>query len=201
MNEVPKEQFEQRPYLEDAEEVVHPDVTPPPPGRPPYKYSKAVHEVIVEQLKRGQQAQGACARAGITVATFYRWIEAGKAGDPWLSQFAEDVEIAFNSFEADAVDVIAKNVDPKQAFASTEDAKWMLERTRSERYSKQVKTAVEGQIKEFLDRLGRALDPLTFEKVLAVYLGQSPSAEIGAKTEAAKLPANAESEEQKPSTD
>lgn len=189
----PKELLEQRPALAFEENVLHPETTPTITGKPPAKYTRALHERICEELRKGQRPQGACARAGITTATFYEWVRKGKAGDPWLYEFAEDVEIAFNTAEADALDTVTqgfRETDPEKK--KPEDAKWYLERARPDGYSKQVKTAVEGQIKEFLQRLEHALEPALFERVLAVYLGQAPS---GASQEMTLLPENASSEE------
>lgn len=199
MADIPKELLEQRPVLEGDPTVVHPDMGNVGIGKPPRKYTPAVHEKIVEELRKGQRPQGACARAGITVAMFYDWVRRGKQGDPHLYQFAEDVEIAFNEAEASAVDVITEFIEDKSPDASPklrlEAAQWRLERSRPDGYSKQVKTAVEGQIKEFLLRLEKALPPHIFEMVLAVYLGQSPTAEIGQKAEVILLPEHVETEE------
>ena len=190
--EHPPELLEQRPFAAE-EPYVDPDAVKL--GPPPRKYTKAVHDTIVAELKKGQRPQGACARAGITVNTFYDWVKRGKEGDPWLYKFAEDVEIAFNSHEADMVDVLVEATEDKEDRKTAVDAaKWKLERTRSDGYSKQVKTLVEKQIEQFMVRLEKALDPATFEKVLSVYLGQVVSTELGTK-EAALLPEHGESEE------
>lgn len=174
-NEPPAKLIETRPVLEGDPTVVHPD-TGMPLGRPPRKYTRAVHDVIVQELKRGQRPQGACARAGITVSTFYDWVNRGKSGDPHLFEFAEDVEIAFNTAEAEQVDVIQNTVRGEDPELALKAAQWSLERTRADGYSKQVKTAVEGQILQFMQRLEKTLDAATFEKVLAVYMGHAPSA-------------------------
>lgn len=173
MKRAPEELLRERPCL-IGEDVPHPS-TGDYLGPPPPKYTIAVHERIVEELKKGQLVQGACARAGITTAMFYDWIKKGKAGDPHLHGFAEDVEIAYNTAEADALEAVTeayKAGDP--AVRDIENAKWYLERTRSGRFSKQVKTTVENQIQQFMMRLEAALEPHVFEQVLAVYLGQSP---------------------------
>lgn len=192
----PKDLIDQRPALAGEVYVQHPN-TSPSIGEPPRKYTRAVHERIVEELKKGQRPQGACARAGITLATFHEWVRRGKAKDPWLYEFAEDVEIAYNTAEATALEAVTegfRSTDPAIRLNHTEEAKWFLERARPDGYSKQVKTAVEGQIMQFMVRLEAALDPLTFEKVLAVYLGQSPAAELGNK-EVAQLPEHGDTEE------
>jgi len=167
----PKDLLEQRPALADEVDVQHPS-NGECIGDPPRKYTRAVHERICEELRKGQRAQGACARAGITTSTFHEWMRRGKEGDPWLREFFEDVEIAFNEAEAKAVDVVVKAMDD-----DPEHAEWFLERARADGYSKQVKTAVEGQIRDFMMRLEKALDPATFEKVLAVYMGFSSAAQ------------------------
>ncbi len=186
----PKELLEQRPALANEVDVQHPS-TGPCIGDPPRKYTRAVHERICDELRKGQRAQGACARAGITTSTFYEWMRRGKAGDPWLHEFYEDVELAFNAAEATAVDVVVESFSTKDVLArDTDNAKWFLERARADGYSKQVKTAVEGQIRDFMMRLEKALDPATFEKVLAVYMGFSTAAQSAelAGSETKQLP-------------
>lgn len=189
----PKELLEQRPVLIGDESVVHPATHEVIAGKPPAKYTKAVHDRICEELSKGQRAQGACARAGITTATFYEWVRRGKEGDPYLWQFAHDVEIAINTAEADALDVVTdigfRNPDPDAR--DVEKAQWFLERARADGYSKQVKTQVESQVRDFMIRLENALLPLParmmtgselFELVLAVYVGQTPSGILDAKS-------------------
>lgn len=170
----PKELLEQRPILEGDPDIRHPSMGNIGSGNPPTKYTKAVHDTIVAELRKGQRPQGACARAGISVTTFQNWVKWGKEGNPWLEQFAEDVEIAFNAHEADLVDVV-HNITTKSESDDTKlkAATWKLERARADGYSKQVKTLVDKQIEAFMVRLEAALDPATFEKVLSVYLGQA----------------------------
>lgn len=177
----PKELLEQRPGLVGDDSVRH-EAMGVKLGSPPLKYTKAVHDRICEELKKGQRPQGACARAGITLATFHNWVKKGKEGDPWLYEFAQDVEIAINWAEAEALDVITDGFNKeKPTEIDPERAKWFLERARSDGFSKQVKQVVENQIQDFLLRLESALDAPTFERVLAVYLGQAPAAQIGTK--------------------
>jgi hypothetical protein len=193
MTDIPKELLEQRPVLEGDPTVRHPEMGNMEIGPPPRKYTQAVHERICDELRKGHRAQGACARAGITTATFYNWIRMGKEGNPHLAQFVEDVEIAYNEAEANALDVVNEVMDDKSTEANPklrlEAAQWKLERTRADGYSKQVKTLVDKQIEQFVGRLeaalvGRPAKMMTgdqiFELVLAVYLGHSPAGEIAA---------------------
>lgn len=144
-----------------------------PKSNPPRLYSQAVHNLICDELRKGQRPQGACARAGVTMSVFRDWIRKGKMGDPYLYNFAKDVELAFNEAEANAVDAITSKINPSSENNDIEAAKWWLERARPEGYSKQVKTAIDVQMKEFLLRLEEALEPHVFEQVLAVYLGEN----------------------------
>lgn len=187
----PPELLKACPGLGHDPDIVNPSQGPAI-GDPPRKYTIALHERICEELRKGQRPQGACARAGITLSTFYEWMRLGKAGNVHLYQFAEDVEVAFNTAEADAVDVITdsfRNTEPEHR--NPEDVKWYLERTRADGYSKKVKTEVEGQIQDFLLRLETALEPALFERVLAVYLGQAPATVMGTR----QLPEHASSQE------
>lgn len=190
---IPPELLAERPGLAYVENVTHPSTSPPSNAAPPRKYTIAVHERICEELKRGQRPQGACALAGITVATFYEWVRRGKSGDPYLAQFAEDVEIAYNTAEAIASGVINEGfTSDNPELRNVESAKWFLERQRSDGYAKKVKTEVESQVQEFLSRLEAALStmpsqlmdgPKVLQLIYSVYLGKNPSAELGPKVE------------------
>ena len=93
MKPPPKDLLASRPCLAEEAYVLHPE-TSPSIGEPPKRYSKAAHERIVLELEKGQRPQGACARAGIPMSVYYEWMRKGRAGDPWLVQFVEDVDIA-----------------------------------------------------------------------------------------------------------
>lgn len=169
--QLPDELIASRPCLEGDPSETHPSMGLPP-GRPPVKYTPAVHEKICERVRAGDRPVVAASLAGITASTFHSWIQKGREGDPHLAQFAEDVEIAFNEAESIALGVVTAGFNsPDPDKRSSEDAKWFLERARSAGYSKAVKTVIEGQIQEFMQRLETALDPATFHRVLAVYMG------------------------------
>lgn len=187
-----KELLEERPCLK-GELVSHANDGPPPIGRPPLKYTKAVHDTIVNALRNGQLPEGACGMAGISLSTYQAWVMKGKMGDPHLWQFAEDVEIAMNSAEAEALEVITntyKTQDP--TLRDPEYAKWYLERTRANRYSKQVRTTVADEQLRFVERLKRLLPPDIYQMVVAAAMGQAPP-QLG-QNEILVLPENAETE-------
>ena len=45
----------------------------------PTKLTPEVHEAIVDGINAGLTFRLSCARAGVTPATFYRWLEKGEA--------------------------------------------------------------------------------------------------------------------------
>lgn len=163
----PEGLLEQRPTLADEVSVEHPE-NGAPLGKPPAKYTRGVHDAIVQAIRDGNRPHVAAGMAGITPSTFHHWMQRGASGDPHLWEFSQDVELAKHVAEGEAVKVL------KKAFAADPDAaKWWLERARSDGYSKQVKTLVESQIEEFMKRLEEGLPPEIFEMVLAIYAGQT----------------------------
>ncbi len=135
-------------------------------GAPPAKYTPAVHQMVCDLVKKGHRPVAAAQQAGITSHTFYRWMNMGKAGDPHLFDFANDVEQAVAIFEGVLVDTV---VD-----ASKEDAKhaeFLLERRFAEGYAKDVDAKVNGIMTDFITKLEAHLTPSEFDKVLTVISG------------------------------
>ena len=175
----PEELLTQRPALEMETHVVHPSTSPECIGDPPRKYTRAVHDRICDEIRKGNRPVVAASIAGITSSTFYEWIRRGKAGDPHLFEFSEDVELAYNQAEAEAVGVIKESFSSEDPTArDTDNARWWLERARPDGFSKQVRTQVDGELQGFLLRLENALAPELFKQVLQVYMGQAPATEI-----------------------
>lgn len=166
----PKEMLETRPGAEDTPYIGHP-INGPPIGRPPPNYTPAVLETIVRHIECGQRPQVAAALAGIPTNTFYRWMSDGKAGDPHLHEFYVAVERALAVAESKAVTAIAGS---KGTFdADPDNAKWYLERTRPEGYSKDVAAKVHAELNAALEKLQLAFDPDTFDRIVAVLAGHS----------------------------
>jgi hypothetical protein len=136
-------------------------------GGPPARYTPGLHTQICENIRRGNRPVTAAQMAGIPSHVFYRWMNQGKAGDPHLWQFAEDVETACGQAEGIAVAVVTNAY-----MESPENAKWWLERSRPAGFSKEVNARVNGELEEFVRRLEMTLDAETFEKVMSAYAGQ-----------------------------
>ncbi len=135
-------------------------------GPPPPRYTVGVHQQICENIRAGNRPVTAANMAGITSSNFYMWMQLGRAGNPHLVQFVEDIEIATGTAEGEAVRVI------KESFWENPDnAKWWLERTRSAGFSKEVNEKVNGLLMEFMDRLEAGLPADLYNKVLSVASG------------------------------
>lgn len=148
-------------------------------GKPPTKYTPALHNDIVSRIEKFQRPVVAAQQAGITSATFYEWMRRGKAGDPHLYAFVEDVEQAMAVAEGKAVERVVNDAidnDP-------ENFKWWLERSRPEGYSKDVAARVQSELENFIKRLEGGLDAATFEKVLGVFAGQPVTQALTQKSE------------------
>lgn len=169
MKTLPPEALATRPALAFNEHAQHP-ANGPNIGYPPLRYSTALHEAVIAGIKKGNRPVIAAAAAGLPSQSFYEWMKRGKEGDPHLWQFAEDVEQALAHAETSAIAVIASQ---DGSFAQDSDnAKWWLERSRSDGYSKEASTKVNGMLEEFFKRIEAALPPEIFQLVIAAASGQ-----------------------------
>jgi hypothetical protein len=135
-------------------------------GPIPPRYTPGVHLQICDNIRAGNRPVTAANMAGITSQNFYMWMQLGRAGNPHLVQFVEDIEIATGQAEGSAVKVIQESF-----WENPDNAKWWLERTRSAGFSKEVNEKVSGLLNEFMDRLQIGLPPDIYDKVLAVASG------------------------------
>jgi hypothetical protein len=158
-----------RPALE-GENVPHP-ASGAPPGSPPRGYSRGLHDRIVELIRLRNRPAVAAAIAGIPSSTYYAWMRKGREGDPWLYEFACDVEKAMAEAESAAIQTITG--PSPDLFTDPDSARWWLERARPEGYSKDTNTKVNALLIEFMERLERALPPEIFQMVVAAGQGQA----------------------------
>lgn len=168
MKKVPEGLVETRPAV--ADEPTEHFVNGPPLGPPPRNYTRGLHDRIVQLIEAGNRPVVAAGMAGITSATFHRWIQQGREGNPHLVEFAQDVELAESRAEGNAVETVQK-----AALEDPEYAKWWLERARAKGWSKQVRTIVEHELEDVIERLHAAFahEPKTFERILAAIAGET----------------------------
>lgn len=136
----------------------------------PYKYTRGLHEAIVRAVSEGHRPGAAAAAAGISEQTFNDWMLKGERGDPYLSEFYDDIQMAMGQAEVRVTQTVldARIKDPKMALA------W-LERQRSKHWAPQVKMIVEQEFDELLGRFEKAFPPHVYEKILAVACGADSS--------------------------
>jgi len=142
-------------------------------GPPPKRYTRGLHDKIVQLIAEGHRPEAAAGACGIPRATFYAWMQKGKEGDPHLAQFAEDVDQAFDLAECRAVNAIIPPPDPdnpKKNTISKEDAKWWLEKQRKA-FNKKVQVEVERDHSEMIARFEANLPPAVFRQVLSLMVG------------------------------
>ncbi len=137
-------------------------------GAPPAKYTPAVHQHICENIKKGNRPVTAAQMAGIPSHMFYRWMNMGKAGDPHLFDFANDVEQAIAIFESKMVELVVED-----AATDAKSAQWTLERRFPEGFSKEVDAKVQAIMANFMANLKEQLSDAEYFKVLAVSSGFS----------------------------
>lgn len=134
-------------------------------GPPPARYSQGLHAQIIANIKAGNRGVTAAQMAGLPSTTFYSWLRMGKEGNPHLVQFVEDVDVAGGCAEGAAVKAL-------EVFQDADAAKFWLERTRPEGFSKEVNAKVNALLSEFIGRLREGLPDAIYRMVLAIGSGQ-----------------------------
>lgn len=147
-----------------------PQDTPPGPAEEPHKklpkrYTEALHIAVVRLIQSGQEPAIAASASGLPKQDYYGWLSDVRAGNahPKIVQFAEDCERAYDLAEVAYVDTITN--DPK---TPAENAKWMLERTRSKGYGLKITTIVQQELSAAVDRVALEFqnEPLLLERAL-----------------------------------
>lgn len=163
---LPDALVETRPALAEDPSTQHP-TNGAPLGPVPARYTRALHDAIVQHIADGNRPTVAAKMAGLPESTFYSWMQRGRNNDPHLWEFARDIELAEGRAEGEAVKVI------KEAFKDDPDhAKWWLERARARGWNKSAAAIADAQIEEFMRRLEAGLPPEVFQLVLSVAVGQ-----------------------------
>src|SRR5262245_28727608 len=113
-----------------------------PPGV--RKYSKKLHEVIVQSIRNGHPKVVAARAARINEQTLFDWLAMGRAQPdkyPEYVQLAEDIAQAHGEYAAEALDLIqaAAKSDPKHWTAQA----WILERTMPDQFSRRDRVEIE----------------------------------------------------------
>jgi transposase len=113
----------------------------PKTGPTAAKFTKARADAIVKALEKGHAFKHACALAGISFTTGYRWLDQGRAGesDPGKAKFAERVEEA-NAKAAEYALGHIRSAMPKDWRASMA----FLERRFPDEYTKRERHEISG---------------------------------------------------------
>ena len=151
----------------------HPNDGNPQPGAPPHKYNREIHDKIVLGIRSGFTPEHVAAANGISATAFREWIRKGVAGDPWLAEFAEDVEAA-RAYALLFHEAVIQNtlrlddLTPKERLAQAELSLKVQERIDPNHWSKQVQHIVMSHVDGMMSLLERGLTPKEFEKVCKV---------------------------------
>lgn len=176
-----------RPGL-DLARVPHPNESPPP-GRPPPKYTREIHEKIVEGIRSGFTPENMAAACGISRSMFRDWLRKGADGDPYLVDFHEDVEAAMAMALLRNEAGIFDGVTPKGACAKcgrSEDAPSLkdrlaiaemrlkiAERRDAKNWNKEQKIVVRNELEGFLADCERLLPPNRYNEILQIAAGRA----------------------------
>ena len=127
---------------------------------------------IVKRIEDGNYPEVAAQAEGVSPPTYYRWMQQGADEDaePVYREFREAIERARARVEAEMVAEIRRNIDDK-GNVTTVDRRWLLERTRRERYGQSIEVRVREEARDdLLHRLHAKLDPAVFEVVLGALM-------------------------------
>ncbi len=145
----------------------HPSNGPLPIGKPPAKYTRGLHDKVVELIRAGNTPATAAGYCGLSLPCLNDWLRRGQAGDCHLASFYEDVTAAYAGAEVDLVAVVREQ-------PTKEDAKWILERARSNNWSKATRVAVDSELTIIMGKLKQCLPPDMYRRALAGIMGDSP---------------------------
>lgn len=107
------------------------------------KYSEKLHKLIVASLRRGNLVIDACALAGITTVTFYRWLARGRNGEAPYDKFERDCAEAESKAVDDAIETVKEAVTVNKDWRA---ASWYLSKRRPEVFGDRIH--VEGVFKQ-----------------------------------------------------
>lgn len=176
---LPTQLLETRPAVQLDIESEHPE-NGPKIGVPRGKYTKAVHDSIVSSIEKGNRPHIAAAIAGITSTTFAYWMQKGNEGHPHYWEFVRDIEQASAVAEGKAIATLS---GPEGDFAiDSDNAKWWLERSRADGYSKESNTKVNAMLEEFFKRLETSLPPTITSEMLGKSIFQMVIAAASGQT-------------------
>jgi hypothetical protein len=101
-------------------------------------YNESVKNRIVEALQKGHFISEACALAGISTQSFYKWYNLGVEGDARYTDFSDAIDEAQAQAVTDALtDIREAGRDDWRAAA------WFLER-RSRKWAKNLEVEISG---------------------------------------------------------
>lgn len=110
-------------------------------GRPS-KLNEVVKKRLIGALERGAYKEDACHYAGISVATFYRWMDKGEAQEKGeYKQFREAVELAEANSTMISLDTIVK----AEQEGDWRAAAWKLERRQPDRWGRVERQTIKAE--------------------------------------------------------
>lgn len=144
-------------------------------GAPPRKYNREVHEKIVAGIEAGYTPEHVAARNGIRIPEFREWIRKGNDGDPWLCDFADDVDAAMalqhlrrEKLVNDLMHEETGEKTFKERLALGEFTLKVMAQTDNKNWSKQMTQVIESHTENIITLLEHGLPPRMFEQVLRV---------------------------------
>lgn len=144
----------------------------------PTSLTPDVHAVIVAAVRDGSTRVGAAKLGGVTVRTLYNWLARGDDGLEPYAAFVQDVEAAEGARCKRWLKVVEDAADEDWKAAT-----WLLEHLHPDEFGKSVKTAVQEELKSFLEGLKEKLDAQAWKQVLRVVSAEAAtrggSADLG----------------------
>jgi transposase len=140
----------------------------PRSGRPS-KFDEAIATKIVELVKAGNYVETACASAGLSRDTCYRWWKRGaRESKGPFHDFAQQLDKAMG--DAEAADVLRIG---KAAGEDWRAAAWRLERRNPKRWAVQVQVNVREELEDGIRRLEQRFGdrPQLLREALAALTG------------------------------
>lgn len=110
-------------------------------GGRPTSLTPERHAAIVDAVRHGMYAKAAVEGAGITEATYYRWLERGRQGEEPFESFLADVEQASAAATLNMLDTIRKAAETDWRAAA-----WFLERRFPDQWGRHSRSSREDEV-------------------------------------------------------
>lgn len=147
-------------------------------GGRPSKLTEELQSRICQLIEAGADIELACGCVGISTATYRSWMAQGRNGVEPFAGFLAAATCARQKAELALLMQVRKGDEKKSDFVGrSEGARWLLERTRGNKYAARVNVKVQEELESLLDIAEKVLQPEQFAILLEAIAAQKEDPE------------------------